>query len=33
RAFVEGRLPWSHLDRLAAAPSDWWQRARKFLLY
>jgi len=33
RAFVDGERPWSQLDALAAAPADWWQRARRFLLY
>ncbi len=33
RAFVNGERPLSHLDALAAAPPDWWQRVRRFLLY
>lgn len=33
RAFVDGERPWSDLDALAAAPPDWWQRVRRFLLY
>ncbi|MCC7063629.1 MAG: DUF1343 domain-containing protein [Planctomycetes bacterium] len=33
RAFVEGERPWSQLDALAATAPDWWQRARRFLLY
>jgi uncharacterized protein YbbC (DUF1343 family) len=33
RAFVDGALPWSQLDAVAAAPGDWWQRVRRFLLY
>ena len=33
RAFVDGDRPWKDLDQLAAAPADWWQRARRFLLY
>lgn len=33
RAFVGGQLPWAALDQLAAAPADWWQRVRRFLLY
>lgn len=33
REFVEGRMPSASLDALATAPSDWWQRVRRFLLY
>ncbi len=33
RAFVEGERSWTQLDALAAAPGDWWQRVRRFLLY
>jgi hypothetical protein len=33
RAFVDGELPLRELDTLAAAPTDWWQRVRRFLLY
>ncbi len=33
RAFVDGELPWSQLDALAAPPADWWQRVHPFLLY
>lgn len=33
REFVDGARPWSELDDLAAAPADWWQRVRRFLLY
>ncbi|MBL8739270.1 MAG: DUF1343 domain-containing protein [Planctomycetes bacterium] len=33
RAFVDGERPLHDLDALAAAPNDWWQRVRRFLLY
>jgi hypothetical protein len=33
RAFVDGERPWQGLEALAAAPADWWQQARQFLLY
>jgi uncharacterized protein YbbC (DUF1343 family) len=33
RGFVDGEIPWSQLDALAAPPADWWQRVRPFLLY
>jgi uncharacterized protein YbbC (DUF1343 family) len=33
RQFVDGELPLRELDALARAPSDWWQRVRRFLLY
>ena len=33
RAFVDGHRPLRDLDTLASAPSDWWQRVRRFLLY
>ncbi|MBM4062691.1 MAG: DUF1343 domain-containing protein [Planctomycetes bacterium] len=33
RSFVDGERPWSDLDAVAAAPADWWQRVRRFLLY
>jgi len=33
RAFVDGERPLRDLDALAAAPHDWWQRVRRFLLY
>ncbi len=33
RNFVDGERPWRDLEPLTAAPSDWWQRVRRFLLY
>jgi uncharacterized protein YbbC (DUF1343 family) len=33
RRFVDGELPLRDLDLLAAPPTDWWQRVRRFLLY
>lgn len=33
RSFVDGDRPWRDLEQLAAAPTDWWQRVRRFLLY
>jgi uncharacterized protein YbbC (DUF1343 family) len=33
REFVDGERPLAQLDVLAAAPADWWQRVRRFLLY
>ena len=33
RAFVDGELGLDQLDALAAAPSDWWRRVRRSLLY
>lgn len=33
RAFVDGELPLERLDALAAAPTDWFARVRKHLLY
>jgi uncharacterized protein YbbC (DUF1343 family) len=33
REFVTGERPLAQLDALAAPPADWWQRARRFLLY
>ncbi|HEX6811844.1 MAG TPA: DUF1343 domain-containing protein [Planctomycetota bacterium] len=33
RAFVDGGRPWAELESIAAAPADWWQRAKPFLLY
>ena len=33
REFVDGERPLHQLDAVTAAPGDWWQRVRKFLLY
>jgi len=33
RRWVDGGGAWDELDALAAAPGDWWDRARPYLLY